>query len=93
MLPFRCHKGHQTLENPVIPGFFGPLKLFPLDHLLARGKQDAVGHKIQRRQLLRRNMLDAQLIVDRTIIVRKHGQPFRQRSWIFRRRIPAHACA
>ena len=30
MLPFRCHRGHQTLENPVIPGFFGPLKLFPL---------------------------------------------------------------
>ena len=30
MLPFRCHRGHQTLENPVIPGFFWPLKLFPL---------------------------------------------------------------
>ena len=31
MLPFRCHRGHQTLENPVIPGFFWSLKLFPLD--------------------------------------------------------------
>lgn len=31
MLPFRCHRGHQTLENPVIPGFFWPLKLFPFD--------------------------------------------------------------
>lgn len=31
MLPFRCHRGHQTLENPVIPGFFRPLKSFPLD--------------------------------------------------------------
>ena len=31
MLPFRCHRGHQTLENPVIPGFWGILKLFPLD--------------------------------------------------------------
>ncbi len=31
MLPFRCHKWHQTLENPVIPGFSGTLKLFPLN--------------------------------------------------------------
>ena len=31
MLPFRCHRGHQTLENPVISGFLGALKLFPLD--------------------------------------------------------------
>ena len=31
MLPFCCHRGHQTLENPVIPGVFGPLKLFPLE--------------------------------------------------------------
>ena len=28
MLPNRCHKGHQALENPVIPGFFRPLELF-----------------------------------------------------------------
>ncbi len=33
MLPFRCHGGHQTLENPVIAGFFGPLKLFVLEDL------------------------------------------------------------
>ena len=31
MLLFCCHGGHQTLENPVIPGVFGPLKLFPLE--------------------------------------------------------------
>ena len=31
MLPFRCHGGLQSLTNPVILGFFGPLKLFPLN--------------------------------------------------------------
>ena len=45
MLPNRCHRGHQTLENPVIPGFSGPLKSFKLDrrHRLLR---DLVYHPV-----------------------------------------------
>ena len=30
MLPFRCHKGHQSSKSPVFTGFFEPMQSFPL---------------------------------------------------------------
>ena len=39
-MPNRCHGGHQALENPVITGFFRPLKSFELDKKASGGLAD-----------------------------------------------------